>query len=327
MREQEKGMVYKMKDYFERPECIKEAAQNQKGLPLALEILVFVGIFIMASLAELVFILPGEMYLMYTNSDFVEAAAAGNQDAIAEISAQISSSNAYSVMGLFANLGLILVVWFSCKIFQRRKMSSLGFCKKDAWKEYVRGALAGLVAFSAAVGICMLTGAVKFEGISETFSIGIFLAFVAGFLIQGMAEEMLCRGYFMVSVARKSTMLVAILTNSLVFACLHLLNTGISVLAFINLTLYGIFASVYFIKRGNIWAPAAFHSIWNLVQGNVYGIYVSGTTNNCKLLESVSVEGKTLWNGGAFGLEGGLAVTIILVVGILFLCTRKAKRQ
>lgn len=316
-----------MKDYFERPKMVAEAQENQKGLPMILEILVFIGVFIMGSLAELVFILPGEMILMYTNSDFVAAATEQNQEALAEISAQIASSDAYSIMGLIANLGLILVIWFACRIFQRRKLSSLGFYKKDAVKEYLRGALAGLVAFSAAVLICMITGAVKFERISPSFSIGVFLCFTGGFLIQGMAEEMMCRGYFMVSVARRYSMLIAILANSLLFAMLHLLNNGISVLAFINLTLYGIFSSIYFIKRGNIWAPAAFHSIWNLVQGNVYGISVSGTTNNCKLLSSISVEGKALWNGGDFGLEGGLAVTIILIVGILFLCTRKAKKE
>lgn len=316
-----------MKDYFERPKMVAEAQEKQKGLPIVLEILVFIGVFIMGMLAELLVIVPGEMILMYTNSEFMAAATEGNQEALAEISAQIVSSNAYSIMGLIANLGLILVIWFACRIFQRRKLSSLGYCKKDAVKEYLRGALLGLIAFSSAVLICMITGAVKFEGISPSFSIGIFLCFTVGFLIQGMAEEMMCRGYFMVSVARRYSMLVAILANSILFAMLHLLNNGISVLAFINLTLYGIFASIYFIKRGNIWAPAAFHSIWNLVQGNVYGIYVSGTTNNCKLLSSISVEGKTLWNGGDFGLEGGLAVTIILVVGILFLCTRKAKKD
>ncbi len=313
-----------MRAYIEKPKMVAEAAARQKGLPFALEILLFLGVFILGFFAEMVFILPGEMFFMYTDKEYAAAALSGDAEAVLEASNRIASSNGYMILSLIATLGLIFATWFSCHFFQKRKLSSLGFTKAGAWKEYLRGALCGFVVFSAAVLICVATGALKFEGFSSNFSIGIFLAYLVGFLIQGMSEEMLCRGYFMVSVARRYSMLTAILTNSVVFAMLHLLNSGISALAFLNLTLYGIFASLYFIKRGNIWAPAAFHSVWNLVQGNVYGVLVSGTTNNCKLLNSLSVEGKELLNGGAFGLEGGLGVTIVMVAGIVFLATRGA---
>ena len=75
---------------------------------------------------------------------------------------------------------------------------------------------------------------------------------------------------------------------------MHLANSGITVLAFLNLTLFGVFASVYFIKRGNIWGIGALHSIWNFVQGNFYGIRVSGIETSCTVLESVTAEGREL---------------------------------
>ncbi len=181
--------------------------------------------------------------------------------------------------------------------------------------------------FSAAVLICVLTGALRIEGFAATFGIGMFVLFVLGFMIQGMAEEVLCRGYFMVSVGRRNPMWAAILLNALVFAALHLFNSGISILAFINLVLYGVFASIYFIKGGNIWGVGAFHSMWNLVQGNVYGILVSGIDVDCTVLRSTSVEGMEIVNGGAFGLEGGLAVTVVLLVGIIFLLCRKGSKK
>ena len=171
----------------------------------------------------------------------------------------------------------------------------------------------------------MITGSLRFDGLSSTFSLGIFVLFGLGYMIQGMAEEVLCRGYFLVSIGRRYPMWAAVMLNSLFFAALHLGNAGISPLAFVNLTLFGIFASVYFIKRGSLWGIGAFHSIWNFVQGNFYGIKVSGLTTSCTILESVSVEGRELINGGAFGLEGGLAVTLVLVAGILFLLNRPAK--
>ena len=144
-------------------------------------------------------------------------------------------------------------------------------------------------------------------------------------MIQGMAEEVLCRSYFLVSIGRRYPMWVAVLLNALFFAALHLANNGISVLAFVNLTLFGIFASVYFIKRGNIWGIGAIHSIWNFVQGNFYGIRVSGIETSCTVFDSVSVDGRAWMNGGAFGLEGGLAVTIVLVAATLLMLSQPAK--
>lgn len=312
-----------MNERFERPQAVFEAEKTQKGQPMILEILLFLGVFILGFLAEMLIRLPGELVLLYGNQEYLVAMQAEDFEKLMEISSQIASTNAYSILCLITNLGMILAVWFSCKFFQRRKLTSLGFVKKDAGKEYLRGALFGLLVFSGAVLLCVITGAIKIQGFSKNFSIGIFAGYCVGFLIQSMAEEMLCRGYFMVSVARKHSMIAAILANSILFAMLHLLNSGISALAFINLVLYGIFASVYFIKRGNIWAPAAFHGVWNLVQGNVYGISVSGTTQQCSVLSSVVMEGKQIWNGGAFGLEGGLAVTFLLLVATAYLYFRK----
>ena len=164
--------------------------------------------------------------------------------------------------------------------------------------------------------LAALTGAV-----SLSFAGGdvILVFFAAGFMIQGMAEEVLCRGYLMCSVARRYPLWVGILANSVVFAALHLLNSGISALAFVNLVLSGIFASLYFVRRGNIWGIGAFHAVWNFVQGNFDGIQVSGTGKMTSVFASSFTEGRELINGGAFGLEGGLAVSVVLAVGIVLL--------
>ena len=122
-------------------------------------------------------------------------------------------------------------------------------------------------------------------------------------------------------------MWAAALANALLFAMLHLGNDGVSPLALINLTLFGIFASVYFIKSGNIWGIGAFHSIWNLAQGNFYGIRVSGIVTTCSVLASSRVEGRSLINGGSFGLEGGLAVTVVLLAGTAFLLWKHPARE
>ena len=131
----------------------------------------------------------------------------------------------------------------------------------------------------------------------------------------------------MISMARRYPIVVGILANSLIFGALHLANSGISVLAFVNLVLFGVFASLYFLRRGNIWGVAAFHTMWNLVQGNFYGIKVSGMEMQCSILQSAMTDGKELINGGEFGLEGGLAVTVVYTIGIVVLLLMKDKEK
>lgn len=313
----------KMELSIQKPEAVIMASEKRKGMNWFLEILVFLAVLLVVGIGQVLFQVPGELLLLSQNADYQAATIAGDTEGMMAAAAQIVSSDIYAVMSLFANIAMILIVFAFCKLIQKRNPVTLGFSRKGAIKDYLVGIAAGFLVFSAAVLICVLTGALRLEGFAETFGIGMFVLFVLGFMIQGMAEEVLCRGYFMVSVGRRNPMWAAILLNALVFAALHLLNSGISALAFINLVLYGVFASIYFIKGGNIWGVGAFHSMWNLVQGNVYGILVSGMGVDCTVLRSTSVEGMEIINGGAFGLEGGLAVTVVLLVGIIFLLWRK----
>ena len=306
---------------LETPGVVAYARESKKGWNWFVELLVFVAVFIVATIAQVLVMMPIELVVMFTDKGYLEAAASGDMEHIIEASMRIASSDALVIGSLFSTIGMILITM----LIQKRKMNSLGFVKKEILKEYGIGLVVGFAIFTIAVLISMLTGGLKLTGFSSTFALGTFLLFGLGFMIQGMAEEVLCRSYFMVSIARRYPIWVAAVLNALFFAALHLGNSGISVLALINLTLFGIFESVYFIKRGSIWGAAAAHSIWNFVQGNFFGIKVSGMNTSCSVLESVSVEGKDLLNGGAFGLEGSIAVTIVLVAGILFLLTMRAK--
>lgn len=308
---------------LEKPQAVLKAQEAQKGMNWFLEILVFLAVFIVSSIGQVFLIVPGELILLAQNADYRAAAAAGDMEAATAAAAQIGNSDLYAVFSLFATLGMTVVVLLFCRLLQKRRPDTLGFVKTGAGKEYLIGLVVGFVMFSSAVLICVVTGAIQIEGVSETFSVGMFLLFLLGFMLQGMSEEVLCRGYVMVSVARKYSMWTAVISNAVIFAALHLLNSGISVLAFINLVLFGVFASLYFIKRGNIWGIAAVHSVWNLVQGNFWGLRVSGMVTECSVLRSTMVEGRDILNGGAFGPEGGLGVSVVLLVGICVLLRKK----
>lgn len=318
-----------MKDLFERSVPMQETAQTKKGLLWILELLVFVAVFLVASIAQGFATVPMQLVMLFSDKAYMAAVASGDvaklTEASMEVTQRLMESDWYMIGMLFSDIVMMLIVFLFCRFIQKRKLRTLGFIKKGMLKEYGLGMLLGFAFFSVCVLLGVLFGGLKIEGISPEFSIGIFVAYLLGYMVQGMTEEVLCRGYFLGSYARRYPVYAAVLANSLLFASLHLLNSGISVLAFINITLFGIFASIYFIRRGSIWGIGAFHSIWNLVQGNFYGIKVSGTPVGNTLFTTQAIAGKSLWNGGDFGMEGSLICTIVLTCGIIFLYTRKNK--
>lgn len=224
---------------------------------------------------------------------------------------------------LYSNAILILCPILYCKFFEKRKPSSLGFVKKGAVVQYLVGIVCGFVVFSAVFFVCMLLGGVKFGGVSGDIStpsgIGIIAAFFFGYLIQGMAEEVFCRGYLMVTISRRYSVTTGVLASSAVFALLHIANSGLSVLAIVNLFLYGVFAALLMIRFNNIRLAGAFHSVWNFVQGNFYGVSVSGMAKMQSILTSHGTDVSAFINGGDFGLEGGICMTMVMVSGIIAL--------
>lgn len=309
---------------LEKPEAVIKAQEKQKGMNWFLEMLVFLIVFFVCALAQILFSVPGELVILSVNEDYQAAVASGDLEKMAEAVYRIGSSDGYMVLTLVSTIAMTVVTLLFCRLIQKRGPETLGFTRKGAGRQYLVGLGAGFAMFSAAVLLCVVTGALRIEGLSGTFGPGMFALFLVGYMVQGMGEEVLCRGYLMVSVGRRYSMWVAVLSNALIFAALHLANAGISVLAFINLVLFGVFASLYFIKSGSIWGIGAFHSVWNLVQGSVWGLRVSGLATESSVFRSTMAEGKGIINGGDFGPEGGLAVTVVFLVGIGLLLRRKA---
>ena len=231
---------------------------------------------------------------------------------------------------LFATLATVAVVLLFCLLAEKRSLLSLGFTGRGAVSEYVVGLLGGLILFGSAVLLCVATGTVTVSLSTKSPAWGMLALYFLGFLIQGMSEEMLCRSYLMVSLSRRWPLWVCAVINALLFSLLHLGNSGISVIALINIFLFGLFASLLTLRRGSIWMVGALHSMWNFAQGNLFGIPVSGIRGLPSPLSSTLTEGtwQGVINGGAFGLEGGLAVTTVLLVacvGVLFWPTKNSE--
>lgn len=248
---------------------------------------------------------------------------------LAVLPEKYSGSDCYSLITLPLQLVMTVSILGFARLFLEMKPRDFGFIfNKKALLDYLVGFVVGILTFSAATGLAVLLSSETVSRFSG-FRTEIFLLYFVGWFFQGMAEEVMCRGLILTVIARgqKGKVKVAILANSLIFAAMHLGNAGISPLALINLTLFGIFASLIYLHTGNIWMCSAIHTAWNYIQGNFFGIAVSGGELKNTLFVSEPVDGRELINGGAFGLEGGLCVTVVMCIAIAITVLCRTKRK
>ena len=320
-----------MKKLFPKTNMFEEAKRQSKGHFFIVEILLFLLVMLVTSIVASLPLLPLQISDMAANPEMIDIITKFNASEItmeeytAEIIAFQASKPIYTIISLFSTGITTLLTFAYCRFIEKRRLSTMGFRKNKFLPEYLVGMLIGIVMFSLSVGICLIFGALNFDGVVQNIKWGIIGLYFVGFLIQGMSEEVVFRGYFMMSVSRRSHVAVAIALSSIAFGCAHLGNTNVSVLAVVNICLFGLFEGLYILKRGNIWGACGIHSLWNFVQGNFYGISVSGIITADSILTMSPVDSKSLINGGGFGLEGGLAVTIVTIISIIAITLTKTK--
>lgn len=228
----------------------------------------------------------------------------------------------------FGSTVLIYFLWV--KFVERRSIVTMGFHLDGAFKKYIRGFLFGFLMIALSAIMLMLLGEVEvskgdliFNDISMIFG---FLFMIIGWIIQGATEEIMMRGYALPVLGTKINIPVGVLISSSIFGFLHLLNSGISPLAIVNLILFGVFAAFYAMYEDSLWGVCALHSSWNWAQGNIFGFLVSGGGNMGGSIFTFTNKTDTIVNGGAFGPEGGLVITIIYLIGIAILLLLQKKK-
>ncbi len=130
-------------------------------------------------------------------------------------------------------------------------------------------------------------------------------------------EEIAFRGYVFQKI-RQWNRVVAILVTALVFALLHLGNTGVSAPAVLNLILAGVLLALAYERYRRLWFPIGIHFVWNVLSGPILGYGVSGYNAQSTLVRTVAA-GPAWLTGGAFGIEGSVWMGIVEAGGICWL--------
>lgn len=304
---------------------LTEARGAQRKPKFIFQLLLYLLVFYVTTSASSIILLVPMIFAIFSNPAFMPAVKSGN------ISEAIAIANEMPtwlmLLNLFVTLCTTVLCIVYCRYIERRSLASMGFTKKGWLVSYLKGFLIGSIMLFACAGILYAMGALDFS-FAKKIPVFYILAFLLGFLVQGMSEEVMTRGYFMMSLSNRCHIAIAVAISSVVFSLMHLGNPGIKPLALLNIALFGCFMAVYMLRTDDIWGASAIHSAWNFMQGNFLGIQVSGTGHLPSVAVMQPMAGKELLNGGNFGIEGGLIVTAVTLLAIaltLFLPKRSTE--
>ena len=211
---------------------------------------------------------------------------------------------------------MIITLFLWVKLFEKRTFYSIGFTNHNKIRKYLFGFGTGLGAMSIIVGLMALADIIKVNqsSIAGPAAIGGVILYLFGYFIQGGSEEIIIRGWQFQVIGTRYKPWLGVLVSSLFFTFMHIFNTGVNVLCIINLFLFSSLLVLYIMNDGSIWSACGWHTAWNWTMGNIFGLQVSGVTDDSNSLLNLSLSGSQLLTGGAFGPEGSIFTTLVLLI-------------
>ena len=227
--------------------------------------------------------------------------------------------------GYIIMASVALLYW---KLIEKKSLSEMGLTKH--FGNYFIGAFIGVILLALSVVAIVLTGSIKYYGIFENVDIVMILLLFGGFIIQGATEEILCRGIVLHTLKEKTSIGIAIAVSTILFIIPHWssLFAGdviYGVIGVANLVLISVIFSLLTIDFKSIWAACGLHSFWNAILYSVLGLNLSGKDEKVASIFNMQSVGKSIWNGGEYGIEASIITTIILAfaVALLWYMNRK----
>jgi len=142
-----------------------------------------------------------------------------------------------------------------------------------------------------------------------------FAAYWSGmFLLVGLFEEFLLRGYTQFTLARGIGFWFAATALSITFGLIHLGNEGEQWRGLLAASFIGLFFCLTLRRTGTLWFAVGFHAAWDWGETFFYSVPDSGTVYPRQQLLSSSLHGSPWLTGGSVGPEG--SVLCFAVIGL-----------
>jgi uncharacterized protein len=244
---------------------------------------------------------------------------------------------------LFPFLVIFFVTWIMSKI-ERRPNSVYGLGGSRKAPLFFAGAAWGLVCLSLLVGILWKSGLLVIDGrlLFGFDAVRYGAMWLFGFLLVGLLEEYLTRGYLQYTVTRgiaglyaaifktqQSELLgfwTAALCFSILFGLGHKGNPGESPIGLLSAGSVGLVFCYSLWRTGSLWWAIGFHMAWDWAQSFLYGVADSGLMIQHHLLATHPV-GKPILSGGTTGPEGSIFVVAVLGIVAVIIATTLPRRE
>jgi len=146
-------------------------------------------------------------------------------------------------------------------------------------------------------------------------------------LLVGVFEETLFRGILFRFLEEGFGSWVALTITALFFGLSHLSNPHATVWSAIAIALEaGVSLGAVYMATRSLWFAMGLHTAWNVLQGAIFGIAVSGAGASTDSLFQPLIQGNHWLTGGAFGIEASV-IAVVLGLGVGSYCIVHAVRQ
>jgi len=133
------------------------------------------------------------------------------------------------------------------------------------------------------------------------------------FLLVGLFEEFLLRGYTQFTLGRGIGFWPAAVTLSISFGLVHLANEGEHWPGLLAAACIGLFFCLTLRRTGNLWFAVGFHAAWDWGETFFYSVPDSGMVAPGHLLNS-SLHGPAWLTGGSVGPEGSAFCFVVIAL-------------
>ncbi|WP_418281848.1 lysostaphin resistance A-like protein [Halorubrum sp. DTA98] len=231
---------------------------------------------------------------------------------------------AFGVTTVATGIAVVLALVPIARFVDRRRLADYGFrIDREWWIDCGFGLWLGVALQAAVFAVGWAAG---WFTVVDTFRApGSFLLGFAGvvglFLVVGVYEELLLRGWLLTNLAegfrfagRGVAVLIALVASSVLFGLLHAANPGATPLSIAVISLAGVLLAAGYLLTGELAVPIGLHVTWNLAQGGLFGHGVSGLGAEVTIV-ATETTGPAVWTGGGFGPEGGILGLLAVLVG------------
>lgn len=202
---------------------------------------------------------------------------------------------------------------------------ALGLAPHPGWfRDFLIGTIIGILSLALATAIATAGGGLSFTVSGRQLLVPVLTTLIASaamFILAALAEEALFRGYPLQTFTRAKLTVFGVLLTSTAFVAIHLSNPNIREgLPYLNLFLAGIWLAVAYLHTRSLWFPLGVHWGWNWALGSLFGLPVSGIKSLAPhpVLSGTDL-GPAWLTGGTFGIEGGLACTVAVIISTIII--------